>query len=218
MKTKAKVCFLAALFLFASPAALADTLSGTVISITDGDTVIFATGGDELRVRLTEIDAPEGDQPFGDESTAMLTDMVLQQSVTLESEGTDRYGRTLGRFYVDDLDVNREMVKRGGAWVYRDYMTDFSFLENETAARESGLGLWAFDDPIEPWDWRQGERQPAPVIAQTSSGGDSPWSCSAKPYCGDMTSCEQAYFYLEQCGLQRLDRDKDGVPCESICR
>ncbi|WP_083455615.1 excalibur calcium-binding domain-containing protein [Sphingopyxis sp. 113P3] len=32
-----------------------------------------------------------------------------------------------------------------------------------------------------------------------------------------MNSCEEAYFYLNQCGLHRLDRDDDGIPCESIC-
>jgi len=25
-------------------------------------------------------------------------------------------------------------------------------------------------------------------------------------------------FYLKQCGVSKLDRDKDGVPCEVICR
>lgn len=34
--------------------------------------------------------------------------------------------------------------------------------------------------------------------------------------CGQMVSCEQAKQALK-CGNTRLDRDKDGVPCESIC-
>ncbi|NYZ69474.1 excalibur calcium-binding domain-containing protein [Endozoicomonas sp. SM1973] len=33
-----------------------------------------------------------------------------------------------------------------------------------------------------------------------------------------MISCEEAKFYLNQCNLTRLDRDKDGVPCEKLCR
>ncbi|WP_349262551.1 hypothetical protein [Geminicoccus sp.] len=32
-----------------------------------------------------------------------------------------------------------------------------------------------------------------------------------------MGSCEEAQFYLSQCGLRRLAGDRDGVPCESIC-
>ncbi|WP_204230882.1 excalibur calcium-binding domain-containing protein [Aeromonas salmonicida] len=36
-------------------------------------------------------------------------------------------------------------------------------------------------------------------------------------YCKDMGSCEEAEFALEQCGRSRLDRDKDGIPCENVC-
>ncbi|TSB01591.1 excalibur calcium-binding domain-containing protein [Sphingorhabdus contaminans] len=42
-------------------------------------------------------------------------------------------------------------------------------------------------------------------------------SCGTKRTCGEMASCGEANFYLNQCGLSRLDRDHDGVPCESIC-
>lgn len=43
------------------------------------------------------------------------------------------------------------------------------------------------------------------------------FQCGKKRYCKQMTSCKEAIFYLKQCGLKKLDRDKDGVPCESIC-
>lgn len=41
--------------------------------------------------------------------------------------------------------------------------------------------------------------------------------CSGKRTCGEMDSCAEANFYLDQCGVSRLDGDGDGVPCESIC-
>jgi len=44
----------------------------------------------------------------------------------------------------------------------------------------------------------------------------SKYSC-AKKYCKNMSSCEEAYYKLNTCGHGRLDRDNDGVPCESIC-
>lgn len=59
-----------------------------------------------------------------------------------------------------------------------------------------------------------------PVAASTRNlierAEDGP-SCGAKWKCGQMNSCEEANFYLNQCGLGRLDGDGDGVPCESIC-
>lgn len=55
--------------------------------------------------------------------------------------------------------------------------------------------------------------KPEPVQTSTASNQD----CSGLPRkCGQMSSCAQAQKAL-QCGNGRLDRDNDGVPCESIC-
>lgn len=43
-------------------------------------------------------------------------------------------------------------------------------------------------------------------------------SCGSKRTCGEMNNCSEAKHYLNVCGVSRLDRDNDGVPCESICR
>ena len=52
-----------------------------------------------------------------------------------------------------------------------------------------------------------------PLFAKGSSGSQ----CKGLPStCGQMVNCEQAKQALK-CGNKRLDRDKDGVPCESIC-
>jgi hypothetical protein len=42
-------------------------------------------------------------------------------------------------------------------------------------------------------------------------------SCGQKQYCREMESCVEARFYLEKCGLVRLDGDSDGSPCEKLC-
>ncbi len=41
--------------------------------------------------------------------------------------------------------------------------------------------------------------------------------CGHKRYCKDMSNCKEAMFYLNQCGLSKLDRDNDGIPCEALC-
>ncbi len=51
--------------------------------------------------------------------------------------------------------------------------------------------------------------------SSTTTGGSSV-SCNGARTCSAMTSCEQAYACLNA-GRQSLDRDNDGVPCESIC-
>ncbi len=45
----------------------------------------------------------------------------------------------------------------------------------------------------------------------------SGFSCSMSKSCDDMVSCDEAYYYLNTCAKTSLDRDKDGVPCESLC-
>ncbi|MAO04776.1 MAG: hypothetical protein CL804_09730 [Citromicrobium sp.] len=32
-----------------------------------------------------------------------------------------------------------------------------------------------------------------------------------------MSSCEEAMYYYQQCGVGRLDGDNDGIPCEKLC-
>lgn len=52
-----------------------------------------------------------------------------------------------------------------------------------------------------------------PLFAKGSGGTQ----CKGLPrVCTQMSSCERAKQALK-CGNKRLDRDKDGVPCESIC-
>jgi len=51
---------------------------------------------------------------------------------------------------------------------------------------------------------------------QSSTGGK--YSCNCEKTCSEMSSCEEAYYQLNQCDCKARDRDKDGVPCESICR
>lgn len=54
---------------------------------------------------------------------------------------------------------------------------------------------------------------PVPTQAIVTRGGAS---CNGATTCGQMVSCEQARACLAA-GRSSLDRDNDGVPCESIC-
>lgn len=44
------------------------------------------------------------------------------------------------------------------------------------------------------------------------------YSCSTAKTCSTISSCGEARYLLNSCGVSRLDGDKDGVPCESLCR
>ena len=123
--------------------------------VVDGDTVHVFYNDEVYKIRLTEIDAPERDQPYGSDSTEYLKDLLKEGRVDVDISGTDRYGRKLGRLYWQGIDINRELVSAGYAWVYDQYVTDNSFYENQSKARNSKKGLWEDQNPLEPWNWRK---------------------------------------------------------------
>lgn len=205
--------------------ALATQLDCRVVGISDGDTLTCLTAEKrQVKVRLAEIDTPESRQPYGTRAKQALSDLAFGRNVRLDVHETDRYGRTVARVYAGQVDVNAEMVRQGAAWVYRQYNRDKSLLVLEAEARQAKRGLWALPEPerVAPWEWRknggnaqqQSAGQPRPTLASTSGA----YSCSSRKTCGQMSSCEEARFQLEQCGNTRLDRDRDGVPCEALCR
>ena len=76
------ISFLVALCLFALlPAYGEEVLRGNVINVVDGDTLDVQVGPGKYRIRLAEIDAPERNQPWGDEAKQVLTSKVLKQEV-----------------------------------------------------------------------------------------------------------------------------------------
>ena len=209
------------LFVFAFPCG-AQTYYGKVVGVTDGDTLTLLTPEkQQIKVRLAEIDTPERGQPWGTKAKQALSDLAFGKEARIEYRDTDRYGRIVGRVYVGDIDVNAELVREGHAWVYRQYVTDRSLFALEEQAKANGRGLWRLPEAeTPPWDWRRGVRNTKVGKTQPRLATDetNAFTCGSKTYCREMRSCDEAMFYLTQCGLTRLDGDSDGVPCEKICQ
>jgi endonuclease YncB( thermonuclease family) len=210
-----KILFL--LLLLFPLSAEAKTLVGKVVGIADGDTITVLVAERPVKIRLAEIDTPERKQPWASRAKQALSGKVFGELIEVRVLNTDRYGRTVGHVWIGDRNINREMVREGHAWVYRNYLDDKTLIDDETHARNDGIGLWGLPEAerVPPWNWRRGMREPKP---ERERALDQAFDCSAKRKCGEMASCEEARFYLEECGFARLDRDGDGVPCESLCR
>lgn len=192
--------------------AAAETLSGRVVSVADGDTLTLLTADRQrIKIRLAEIDAPEHDQPFGQRSKKSLAQLASNRMATVEVRTRDDYGRIVGMVFVAGQNLDAEQVRRGMAWVYRQYATTQSLYALEAEAKAARRGLWADPNPLPPWDWRHG----ATPKSTTPAAPDA--SCGSKRRCREMTSCEEARFYLDACGMKSLDGDKDGTPCEALC-
>lgn len=130
-------------------------IQGKVIRVLDGDTIEVLQDKKPVRVRLSNIDAPEKKQAYGSWSTNKLKSLIAGQPVTVMYTKTDRYGRVLGRVYTaNGTESNRLMVQSGAAWVYEIYNTDASLPPLQREAQEQKRGLWADNKPLPPWEWR----------------------------------------------------------------
>lgn len=201
------------LILFSGSVYSAEPIEGRVVGVHDGDTLtLLVAGNQQIKVRLAQIDAPESDQAFGQKSRQALAEMVFNKSVLVEMETVDKYGRTVGTVFVGGMDVNKNQVARGMAWVYRKYAHDKALVQIEDNARQARAGLWADPNPVPPWEYRHGGTNPS-----ATTGSADTRTCGSKRYCKQMSSCEEAKQYLA-CGVSSLDKDGDGVPCESLCK
>jgi endonuclease YncB( thermonuclease family) len=198
----------------------AETFTTQILTVLDGDTVMVKRGTGTLSIRLAEIDAPEKSQPFGETSRKSLSDLVMGKSVQVVSQTMDQYGRMVAHLNVTGLDVNAEQIRLGMAWEYSHFHRNQVLIALQKEAQSVPRGLWALSNPIPPWEWRKTHPYAASAIPTTETTTPSTTSslrCGNKKYCNQMTSCEEAKYYLNQCGVKRLDGNGDGVPCESLC-
>jgi len=138
--------------------------SGVVSRIFDGDSFLVRNAeGKDIDVRLIDIDAPEKNQPYGDQARAALIKLIGSRRVFVHVIDIDKYQRKLARVYrePDRIDVARAMVHDGHVWVYRRTVRDESLVALEESARADRLGLWALPkaDLMPPWKFRYLERQ-----------------------------------------------------------
>lgn len=155
-----------ALMLLASVNAWADTITGKVIAVTDGDTIrVLDAQNVQYKVRLAGIDAPESKQAYGARSKKSLSDLVFGKTVTVEFSKNDRYGRVVGKVLYEKVDMDLQQVEVGLAWHYKQYAKEQSmedrlrYADAENRARAAHLGLWLDVNPVPPWEWRRSTKR-----------------------------------------------------------
>lgn len=157
--------------------ALANTITGRVVGVADGDTVtVLDSNRVQYKVRVAGIDAPEKGQAFGDRSKQNLSNLVFDRNVTVEWNKQDRYGRIVGKVMVNGVDADLEQVKAGMAWWYRKYANEQSpadqriYEQAEQQAQARRLGLWADKNPMPPWEFRHAGKSDADEQCPCSGG------------------------------------------------
>ena len=119
---------------------------------------------------MAGIDAPETSrgkrqpgQPYSERAKKRLAGLILHKIVPLKAYNMDRYNRILGVIFLEDENINLEMVKAGLAEVYRGKLPEgfdrTPYLKAEAEAREAGNGVWSLGDQyISPREWRKRDK------------------------------------------------------------
>jgi|GEM_PF-1472396 len=218
------------LLLFKTPALAQLAQRGVIVGYgiaLDGDTIKIGN----INVRLVGLDAPELNQKCKTKSgreflcgkiAKLKLDSYLSEGKTYcQKRGLGALGRLLAECWVVDSDqsynnLNEKMIFSGMAFAHTKFSEEYTVLEG--IAKKRQIGIWALEFEY-PWEFR--EQQNSSKFKSSKSflipKNNSSRCPSSAPYCKNIGSCSRACFLLK-CGFKRLDRDRDGIPCENVCR
>lgn len=154
--------------LSATNPALPITDEWEVIKVSDGDSLtVRQTNGQEKKLRLCGIDAPEKAQPLGKQSKANLEKLVdeANKTVMVAPIETDRYGRLVAEVFTakngSEKLLNEEQLSSGMAYEYTQYSgkcpNKIALTNAEAIAKSKRLGVWG-GNYQKPWDYRRAKR------------------------------------------------------------
>ena len=137
-------------------------LTGKVIGIKDGDTVVIIDSfNTQTILRLAEVDCPEKKQPFGIRAKQFTSYAVYLKTITYVVTNKDRYGRSVAKIYYNHKYLSAEIIKNGMGWHYKKYSTSQELAQFEKQARSKKMGLWIDPNPIYPSEWRKAKKKKA---------------------------------------------------------
>jgi len=224
--------FPALFFLFVTLPQISFAWPAQVVSVTDGDTIKVTRNGHVVVIRLYGIDTPEKDQAYGQQAKDLTNALIMGRDVDIEQKDIDHYKRIVGLVRVDGYSLNELIIRNGSGWVYQRYCKEpvcGEWNKLESIARQQKKGLWSDPDAVPPWEWRHRENtQQNSSIAKNETptiligrnkpidgqGASNQFKCDGRTYCSQMTSCQEATFFLKNCPGAKMDGDRDGVPCE----
>ena len=131
------------------------SFNAKVIGVKDGDTIVVLTQDNtQVTIRFEGIDCPEAKQAFGNRAKQATVDLCFQKYVHIIQTGSDRYKRILAKVFVDEIYINKELIRIGMAWHFKEYNADEELAKMEIDARNRKVGLWSQPNPEAPWNFR----------------------------------------------------------------
>ncbi len=146
-------------------------IEGKVVLVYDGDLLsIEGKDGKIYSVRLQGIDAPDEKQNYHKKARKNLADLVLNKEVKIVVHRQDLLDRYIGNVYLEGQDVSLRQLEMGMAWHFKQFSYQQTaeerrrYAQAEARARASRLGLWEDDQPVSPWNFRDGKKTAEAVV------------------------------------------------------
>ena len=140
-----------------------------VIDVIDGDTVVILCEGVKRPVHLVTVDAPQLEQPYGEEAKDFTKKLLLNNVATINYIDRNRASDIVS---ASGSSLKWGLIRAGLAWYPENH--EKNELRNvadklgkyERKARRSRKGLWADDDPQAPWKLHRGTEALPDVVAK----------------------------------------------------
>jgi len=137
----------------------AEEIRLTVYKIIDGDSFEGRANGQNFRIRLFGIDAPEKGQDFYQKSKDRLGQLCKEGPIIIKLRNKDYFGRWVADGFTSKGEfINQTMVKEGLAWHFTKYSKDATLKKLERDARDAQIGIWSLRNPTAPWEYRKSKK------------------------------------------------------------
>lgn len=158
--------------ILAVSAAAQMTVTGEVVEVIDGKTVVILIPAGKVKAELQYIDVPETGQELHDTVVEHVRAMLLGKIVEYRAQ-TIFKDRTVGRMLLNGIDVSRQLLRDGAAWhipttISGQEKSEFAaYSSTETDARNEKRGVWSVAD-LRPAREIRPEKVAAPSPPKTS--------------------------------------------------
>ena len=127
--------------------------------------------GEEIKIRMACIDAPEKKQELGIASCDYLRSLLNKNpdKLIVVRRGIDRFGRIIAEVFIptgngdEEIPVNGMMIRSGMAHFYSEFAKNCSdnadqYAQLEKEAQRSRLGVWKNPNAMSPSEFRRKNR------------------------------------------------------------
>lgn len=160
------------LLLFAVSGTAQMTVTGEVVEVVDGKTVVILIATGKVKAELQYIDVPAAGQQLHETVTSHLRSMLVGKVVTYRAQ-TIFKDRTIGRMLLNGVDVSQQLLRDGAAWHLPSRTSGQEksevavYQSTESDARNEKRGVWSIAGLKPSWEVRA-EKAAAPGPPQTT--------------------------------------------------